>query len=75
MDALIEIQCTPSVRIKPDEPFESEEEEIEFENEEEEDEEETTVQAEIQDNQADEDFYKSQNIHGMPTFSLQNVFY
>ena len=68
LDALIEIQCTPSVRITPDEPLESEEE-IEFETEEEE---ERTVQTcndnnnnnnnVIPKNQHDEESQKFQGI-------------
>ena len=54
LDALIEIQCTPSVRITPDGPLESEDE-IEFETEEEEGEGETTVQTKIHEIQADEE--------------------
>ena len=52
LDALIEIQCTPSVRITPDGPLESEDE-IEFETEEGEGE--TTVQTKIHEIQADEE--------------------
>ena len=56
LDALIEIQCTPSVRITPDGPLEIEDEiEFETEEEEEEGEGETTVQTKIHEIQADEE--------------------
>ena len=69
MDALIEIQCTPSTQIVPDRPLESDEE-IEFETEEEE---EALVFGQAEEQNDEEEELKESSSNGKDIISFDLI--